>query len=256
MGFLHEGHLSLVRESRKQCDITIVSIFINPTQFAPGEDLSVYPKDIEKDLSLLEKEGVDYVFLPDNDEIYPSGYQTYVDVTEISKKQEGEFRPDHFRGVTTIVAILFNIVYPDKAFFGQKDAQQSVVIKQMVKDLRFNITIIVCPTVREKDGLAMSSRNIFLNPAQREKSLIISRSLFQAEDIINKGEKDTASIIRAINNNFLRETSVHLNYIRIADAEYFSEPKSLEKGKEYFVLIACKIGSTRLIDNILVKVPV
>jgi pantoate--beta-alanine ligase len=255
MGFLHEGHLSLVRESENSCDNTIVSIFVNPTQFAPNEDFNKYPRDTNRDLSLLEKERVDIVFIPEAEDIYPPDFQTYVEVTDISKRHEGEFRPSHFRGVTTIVAMLFNIVRPHKSFFGQKDAQQTVVIKQMVKDLKFDTEVIVCPTVREPDGLAMSSRNIFLDSQQREKALVISRSLQQSQKLISEGVTDPFNIIKTINNNFLKETSIHLNYIRIADADNFSEPKTLEKGKEYFILIACKIGSTRLIDNVLVKVP-
>jgi pantoate--beta-alanine ligase len=256
MGYLHEGHLSLVRASKDAADATFVSIFVNPTQFAPHEDFNKYPRDTEKDLALLNKEGVDYVFLPKQEDIYTHNFQTYVEVTEISKQQEGEFRPTHFKGVTTVVSILFNIIKPHKAFFGQKDAQQTVVIKRMVNDLKFDIDIIVCPTVREKDGLALSSRNIFLDPVQREKALVISRSLFQAEEIVSKGERDPGVVIKAINNNFLKETSVHLNYLRIVDAENFTEPKLMQKGKEYFVLAACKIGRTRLIDNVLVKIPV
>jgi pantoate--beta-alanine ligase len=256
MGFLHEGHLSLVKASKENCDQTLVSIFVNPAQFAPNEDYNKYPRDTERDLALLEKEGVDFVFLPEKEVIYPPGFQTYTEVIEITKKQEGEFRPSHFKGVTTIVAVLFNIIRPHKAFFGQKDAQQTAVIKRMVKDLKFDIEIVVCPTVREEDGLAMSSRNIFLEPVQREKSLVISRSLFQAEKLIAAGEKDVSTVIKTINNNFLKETSIHLNYIRIVDAEDFNEPKIMEKGKEYFILIACKIGGTRLIDNVLVKIPV
>jgi pantoate--beta-alanine ligase len=256
MGYLHEGHLSLVRASKNSCDITIVSIFINPAQFSANEDLSVYPQDINRDSELLKKEGADYVFIPERDDIYPAGFETYIEVTQISKKQEGEFRPSHFKGVTTVVAILFNMIHPHKAFFGQKDAQQSVIIKRMVRDLKFNTGVVVCPTVRESDGLAMSSRNIFLDKLQREKSLVISRSLFQAEDLVKAGERNPSAIIRIINNNFLKETSVHLNYIRIVETENFVEPQMLEKGKEYFVLIACKIGTTRLIDNVLIKIPI
>jgi pantoate--beta-alanine ligase len=254
MGFLHDGHLTLVRQSIKNCDVTVVSIFVNPTQFSPTEDLSSYPRNLEKDFSLLANEGVDYVFVPDASEIYPEKFQTYVEVSEITKKHEGEFRPTHFKGVTTVVAILFNIVQPDKAFFGQKDAQQSVVIKKMVRDLNYDIEIIVVPTVREAGGLAMSSRNTYLDIKQKQKALIIYNSLNQAKELIAAGERDSRVLIKNINNNFLLETSVHLNYIRIVDAEDFTEPVTLEKGKSYFILIACKIGTTRLIDNLLVEV--
>jgi len=256
MGFLHEGHLSLVRESKQQCNYTFVSIFVNPAQFAPNEDFNKYPRDLNSDLELLKRENADYVFIPEAGDIYTKDFQTYVEVTEVSKKQEGEFRPSHFKGVTTIVAILFNIIRPHKAFFGQKDAQQCAVIKRMVKDLRIDTDIVVCPTLREPDGLAMSSRNIYLNPQQHEKALILNRSLIQAGELIKSGEKDSSVIIKAINNNFLKETSVHLNYIRIVNAADFTEPKILKEGEEYYILIACKIGTTRLIDNLLINVPV
>jgi pantoate--beta-alanine ligase len=257
MGFLHEGHLSLIRESKKICTKTIASIFVNPAQFGANEDFNKYPRDTDRDTALLEKEGVDYLFIPEANEIYPpGGYLTYVEVTDLSKKHEGEFRPDHFKGVTTIVAMLFNIIRPAKAFFGQKDAQQAVIIKRMVKDLKYNTEVIICPTLRENDGLAMSSRNIYLDPAQREKALILYNSLTSAEKLIQAGERDVLTIKKTVNNFFLRETSIHLNYIRVVNAESFSEPELLEDGKEYYILIACKIGTTRLIDNLFVKLPV
>jgi pantoate--beta-alanine ligase len=185
MGFLHEGHLSLVRESKKKCDVTFVSIFVNPSQFAPNEDFTNYPRDMERDLRMLGSEGTDYVFIPGTEEIYPNNFQTSVEVTGITKKHEGEFRPTHFRGVTTIVSILFNIIKPQKAFFGQKDAQQASVITRMVKDLNYDIDIVICPIVREPEGLAMSSRNIYLTPEQREKALVILKSLKTAEQLVN-----------------------------------------------------------------------
>lgn len=253
MGFLHEGHLSLVRESRKKCDITVVSIFVNPSQFAPSEDFSKYPRDMERDLSILNKEGTDYVFTPGTEEIYPDNFQTYVEVTGITKRHEGEFRPTHFRGVTTIVSILFNIIKPHKAFFGQKDAQQASVITRMVKDLNYDIDVVICPIVREPEGLAMSSRNIYLTPEQREKASVILKSLLTAEQMVTSGQRDAFSIIKAVNNYFLKESSVHLNYIRVVEKVSFTEPEILENGKEYYVLIACKIDTTRLIDNLLLK---
>jgi len=254
MGYLHKGHLSLIEESKRRADITIVSVFVNPTQFAPNEDFTTYPRDIDKDTRLLEAIGTDYLFFPSADDIYPENFQTIVDVTEITKIIEGEFRPTHFKGVTTIVAILFNCVKPDFAFFGQKDAQQAAVIKRMVKDLKYTIEVVICPIVREPDGLAMSSRNVFLSPNEREKAIIINKSLKQAEDYIKNGERNPIVIIKKINNNFIKEVSIHLNYIRIVNAETFKEVDKLEAGKNYYCLIAAKVGSTRLIDNNLIHI--
>jgi pantoate--beta-alanine ligase len=254
MGFLHEGHLSLIKESKNKADVTIVSIFVNPTQFSPTEDFGSYPRDLKRDTSVLEEAGVDYLFYPSAEEIYPESFQTYVDVTEITKRIEGEFRPTHYKGVTTIVSILFNCVRPDLAFFGQKDAQQSAVIQHMVDDLKYPIEIVVCPIIREPDGLAMSSRNIYLKPDEREKALIISRSLKQAEEMIKKGERNAITIIKKINNNFINEKSVHVNYIRIVDSGTFKEVDLLEPQKRYYILIAAKVGITRLIDNNLVQI--
>ena len=252
MGFLHKGHLSLIEESKKRADITLVSIFINPTQFAPNEDFSTYPRDLDRDTRMLAAAGTDFLFCPIVKDIYPENFQTYIDVSEISKIIEGEFRPTHFKGVTTIVTILFNCVKPDYAFFGQKDAQQAVVIKRMVEDLKFKIEMVICPIVREPDGLAMSSRNIHLSSGEREKALLINKSLNQAEEIIAAGERNTAVIIKKINNNFIKERSIHLNYIRIVNAETFEEVDKLEKGNNYYCLIAAKVGNTRLIDNHLI----
>jgi pantoate--beta-alanine ligase len=254
MGYLHQGHLSLIEESKKRADITIVSVFVNPTQFAPNEDFSAYPRDIDRDSSLLEQAGTDYLFFPSAADIYPDNFQTYVDVSEISKIIEGEFRPTHFKGVTTIVSILFNCVRPDFAFFGQKDAQQAAIIKRMVRDLKYAIDVVICPIVREPDGLALSSRNVYLSPEEREKALIISKSLKQAKEIIHAGERDTIAIVKRINNSFIKEKSVHLNYIRIVNAETFKEVNKLETGKDYYCLIAAKVGSTRLIDNNLIHI--
>ena len=254
MGYLHKGHLSLIEESKKRVDITVVSVFVNPAQFAPNEDYVTYPRDLERDSKLLEETGTDYLFFPSAEEIYPEDFQTYVDVSEITKIIEGEFRPTHFRGVTTIVSILFNCVKPDYAFFGQKDAQQAAVIKRMVNDLKYTIEVIICPIIREPDGLAMSSRNVYLSPQEREKALLLNKSLKQAEEIIIAGERNTAAIVKKINNNFIKEKSIHLNYIRVVNAETFKEVDKLETGKEYYCLIAAKVGSTRLIDNILIHI--
>ena len=250
MGFLHEGHLSLIRQSKKTCDKTIVSIFVNPTQFGPSEDFKSYPRDVQRDNKLLEDEGVDFLFLPSTEEIYPKDFQTYVNVESITKKLEGEFRPTHFRGVATVVLILFNCIQPDYAFFGQKDAQQLTVIKQMVKDLKLDLKIIGCPIVRESDGLAMSSRNVYLSSSERNDALVLYRSLELAKKIISSGEKRVNIILSDINELFIKVTSANLDYIKIVEADTFEIVDELEKGKEYFVLVACKIGMTRLIDNI------
>ncbi|MGE5435832.1 MAG: pantoate--beta-alanine ligase [Syntrophothermus sp.] len=254
MGYLHEGHLSLVKASKSKSDITIVSIFVNPTQFGPNEDFNKYPRDFEKDKSLLEEEGVDIIFYPDNKEIYPEHFQTYVEVTEIQKKHEGEFRPTHFKGVATIVSILFNAVKPDFAFFGQKDAQQVSLLKQMIRDLKFEINIIVCPIIREESGLAKSSRNIYLSDEEKQKALLLYNSLNMAKQMIEQGERKSSNIIKKMNQNFLAEKKIHLNYIRIVEENTFQETEQLEKGKSYFILIACKIGTTRLIDNLLFSI--
>jgi pantoate--beta-alanine ligase len=253
MGFLHKGHISLIKESKKRADVTIVSVFVNPTQFAPNEDFSKYPRNIDKDTLLLIQEGTDFLFYPPVEEIYSKNHQTYVEVTEITKILEGEFRPTHYRGVTTIVAILFNSIKPDFAFFGQKDAQQAAVIRQMVDDLKYDIEIIECPIVREDDGLAMSSRNIFLSPSEREKALIINKSLTHAKDLITSGEHNVKNVIKKINNIFINESTIHLNYLRIVDSETFKEIEKLEEGNSYYVLVAAKVGNTRLIDNLLVQ---
>ena len=254
MGFLHDGHISLIRKSHELCNVTVVSVFVNPTQFAPGEDLESYPRDIDSDKILLEKNKVDFLFLPSAEEIYPPNYNTYVEVLGLSNKFEGEFRPTHFRGVTTIVAILCNIVRPRKAFFGQKDAQQVSVINKMIKDLKFDFDLIICPTVREPDGLAMSSRNIYLTADERQKALLLSQSLNEAKKLIDDGERNVLSIVKKMNSNFIPEKSIQLNYITIVSIESFAEAEILEADKSYFILIAAKVGKTRLMDNLLVDI--
>lgn len=254
MGFLHEGHLSLIRKSKKTCNATIVSIFVNPTQFGPSEDFKSYPRDVERDNKLLESEGVDYIFLPSTEEIYTNNFQTFVNVENITKKLEGEFRPTHFRGVSTIVLILFNCVQPDYAFFGQKDAQQLAVIKQMVQDLKLNVKIIGCPIVREEDGLAMSSRNVYLSLTERKEALILHRSLELAKKIISSGEKSVNVILSEMNQLISKTPSSKLDYIKIVEADTFEITDELKSDEEYYILIACKIGKTRLIDNIKIKI--
>ena len=254
MGYLHEGHLSLIKKSKAKCDITVVSIFVNPTQFAPSEDLSKYPRDIKRDKKNLTAAGVDYLFYPDVNEIYPSGFQTYVEVENITKILEGEFRPTHFRGVTTIVSILFNAVLPHFAFFGQKDAQQAAVIKRMVQDFKINLKIIVCPIVREKDGLALSSRNVYLSEKEREDALVLYNSLRLAVKLINDGEREVEKIISEMEKFILSVDISNLDYIGIVNSESFEPIKTISSGSSYYILIACKIGTTRLIDNILLRI--
>jgi len=254
MGYLHEGHLSLIKQSKRNCDITIVSIFVNPTQFGPSEDFNNYPRNIETDSKLLESNGVDYLFVPSAEEIYPKNFQTYLNVEIVTKILEGEFRPNHFRGVTTVVLILFNCVQPDFAFFGQKDAQQLSVIKQMVKDLKLDLKIISCPIIRENDGLAMSSRNVYLSDSERKEALVLYKSLQTVKKLISSGEKKVNFILSEMNELYSKVPSANVDYIKIVKADNFEIVDELIEGKEYFVLIACKIGVTRLIDNILVTV--
>jgi pantoate--beta-alanine ligase len=254
MGFLHEGHLSLVKRSKELCDVTIVSIFVNPTQFSPSEDLALYPHDNEKDNKLLLEQKVDYLFYPDAKEIYPENFQTFVAVNQITKKLEGEFRPTHFKGVTTVVNILFNCVMPDHAFFGQKDAQQAAVIKQMVNDLKTPVNIIVCPIIRETDRLAMSSRNVYLSEDERKDALALYKALQKAEKMIGEGERRVSLIILEMITIITNVKSSKLDYIKIVESKSFEAAEELKSSNEYYILIACKIGNTRLIDNELIKV--
>lgn len=254
MGYLHEGHLSLVRYAKKNSDICVVSIFVNPTQFGPSEDFNRYPRDEIRDLKLLEQENCDYVFIPEVNEIYTKDFSTYVVEKKYSKILEGEFRPTHFEGVTTIVAKLFNIVQPDFAVFGQKDAQQAFIIQKIVKDLNIPIRIDVLPIVREFDGLAMSSRNVYLNKDEREKASILYKSLKYAEDLISAGECKVNVLIDKIETYIKQVKIVKIDYIEVVEKETFEKVNVLEKGKTYFILLAVHIGRTRLIDNLLVEV--
>lgn len=249
MGYLHQGHISLVQESKKENDITIVSIFVNPTQFSPNEDLSKYPRDYVRDHQLLLDAGCDVLFYPDVEEIYPKDFQTFVTVDEITQKLEGEFRPTHFRGVTTIVNILFNIVQPHKAYFGQKDAQQCAVISKMVEDLNMNLSIVVCPIVREDDGLAMSSRNVYLSPSERNDALVLSKALKEADSLIKRGERDSVRIKSEMISILKSVDTSEIDYAEIVDFKSFEKVSLLEEGNKYLILIACRIGKTRLIDN-------
>jgi len=254
MGFLHKGHLSLIKKSKKKADITVVSIFVNPTQFAPNEDLEKYPRNLKKDKELLRNEKVDILFFPDASKIYGENFQTFVNVNKITGILEGEFRPTHFKGVTTVVSILFNCVKPDFAFFGQKDAQQATVITRMTADLKFDTKIVVCPIIREKDGLAMSSRNVYLTEQERKDALVLSKSLKMAKSLIGNGELKSSKILSQMKRKINSVSTSKLDYINIVNSETFEIAKELRKGNKYFILIACKIGKTRLIDNTLINI--
>lgn len=252
MGYLHEGHLSLMKRAREENDIVVISIFVNPTQFCEGEDYEVYPRDLEKDSKLAEKVGVDYVFTPEVNEMYPEGYNTYVEVLGVTDKLCGASRPGHFRGVTTIVLKLFNIVTPNRAYFGQKDAQQVFVIKKMVNDLNIPIEIVPCPIVRESDGLAMSSRNTYLSEEERREALVLSKSLFWAKKEIQRGQLNANTIKAEMKKMILCQPSAEIDYIEILNYDTFEEIEKIHG--EVLIALAVKIGKTRLIDNITVEV--
>ena len=249
MGYLHEGHLSLVRQARLECASVVVSIFVNPTQFGPQEDLAAYPRDLPRDLRLLEDMGVDLVWVPTVEMMYPPGYQTWVSVDEVTKPLEGSRRPTHFRGVTTIVAKLFNSVQPQKAYFGQKDAQQAVVIRRMVEDLNFPLEVRVCPIVREGDGLAMSSRNIYLNPSERRAAPILYQAMQAAQMTFESGERDADLLRKIVSEKIQIEPLASLQYVSCADPETLQELTGLiDRG---LLSLAVFFGNTRLIDNII-----
>ena len=254
MGYLHTGHLSLMRIARQHSDVVISTIFVNPTQFSPNEDFSTYPRDIERDTTLASSAGTDILFTPETKEMYPVHYFTYVDVEKITGVLEGKFRPTHFRGVTTIVVKLFNITKPHVAVFGQKDAQQAVVIKQMAKDLNFDILIIVAPIVREADGLAMSSRNVYLSSVERKEALVLSRSLKLAEQLIAQGGHQSSMVMKEMNKLITAQPSAHIDYISIADPVTLQEKSELTPGETVLISLAVRIRTTRLIDNTLVTV--
>ena len=247
MGYLHEGHLDLVRRARGENPTVVVSIFVNPTQFGPSEDFVAYPRDLNRDLKLLEKEKVDIVFVPLHEEMYPPGFSSWVDVEKITERLEGASRTGHFRGVTTVVAKLFNIVQPTKAYFGQKDAQQAVVIKRMVADLNMNLEIVVVPTVRENDGLAMSSRNSYLTSEERQAAAVLFKSLSLARQLGQGGEKDADKIRQQMTSLIQKEPLAKIDYISIADADTLEELKLIDRSA--LASLAIRIGKTRLIDN-------
>jgi len=247
MGYLHEGHLALVKQARIENSTVIVSIYVNPAQFGPREDFGAYPRDLDRDLGLLRGEVVDTVFVPSNEEMYPPEFSTWVDVEKVSEQLEGASRPGHFRGVATVVAKLFNIVQPTKAYFGQKDAQQAVVIKRMVADLNMVIEIVVVPTVRESDGLAMSSRNIYLSPRERQAATILFKALTLARQLRQGGGKDAEKIRRQMTSLIQKELLARIDYVSIADAETLKELNLIDRPA--LASLAVKIGKTRLIDN-------
>ena len=249
MGYLHEGHLSLVRYAKQNSDFCVVSIFVNPTQFGPNEDFNCYPRDEQRDLNLLEKENCDFVFIPSAQEMYGEDYQTYVKVRKYSEILEGEFRPTHFEGVTTVIIKLFNIVQPDFAVFGQKDAQQAFIIQKMVDDLNIPIRIDVLPIVRESDGLAMSSRNVYLNEEERKQALCLFNGIKLAEKLFNEGERSAKKLIESVKDFISQYPLAKIDYVEIVDKKNFNKVEALKDGSEYYLLLAVRIGNTRLIDN-------
>jgi len=251
MGCLHEGHLSLIKKARKDTDCVVVSIFVNPIQFGPREDLKEYPQDLKRDLGLCRKIGVDIVFLPDTKSMYSNGFSTYVNVEGITDGLCGAARPGHFKGVATVVMKLFNIVRPDIVYFGQKDAQQAIVIKKMTKDLNMPVKVKVLPIVRERNGLAMSSRNLYLSPRERGQALSIYKSLKLAEGLYKNGERDSGKIIKRMRNVILDQKDAKIDYVSIVN---FKTLKAVNKiSEKALVALAVKFGSTRLIDNIILS---
>jgi pantoate--beta-alanine ligase len=249
MGALHEGHLSLMREARAQCDTLVVSIFVNPTQFGPKEDFAKYPRDLNRDARLLTSENVDYLFAPDVKDIYADGFSTYVTVEGLSEQLEGASRRGHFRGVATVVAILLNIVRPDVAFFGQKDAQQAAVLKRMVRDLAFDTKVVVLPIVREASGLALSSRNAFLNHEEKRAASALNRGLSKAEAAYADGERQAARLIEIVRSTIETEPLARIDYISVNDA-YTFEPLNEIAHQRALLSLAVFVGKTRLIDNV------
>jgi len=247
MGFLHEGHLALVKRAKADNSIVMVSIYVNPAQFGPREDLGAYPRDLNRDLELLRKEGTDIVFVPSDDEMYPREFSSWVDVEKVTERLEGASRPGHFRGVATVVAKLFNIVQPTRAYFGQKDAQQVVVINRMVADLNMNLEVVIVPTVRESDGLAMSSRNVYLSPKERQAATTLFKALTLARQLRQGGEKDAEKIRRQMTGLVGREPLAQIDYVSIADAGTLEELDLVDHPA--VASLAVKIGKTRLIDN-------
>jgi pantoate--beta-alanine ligase len=252
MGALHEGHLSLVREARRMCDTVVVSVFVNPKQFAPTEDFQTYPRDLTKDTMLLADYNVDYIFAPAVEEIYPKNFSTHVEVEGLSDQLEGAARPGHFRGVATVLTILFNIVRPDFAYFGQKDAQQTLVVRRMVRDLAMDTEIVVLPTVREESGLAFSSRNAYLSEGERRAAPVLRRALARAESAYGEGERNGKRIAELVRADIEREPAAQIEYVSVADAETLAPLERLDD-RPVLVSLAVRFGKTRLIDNVLLN---
>lgn len=252
MGYFHEGHLTLMREARKECDVVVVSLFVNPLQFGPKEDFAEYPRNFERDVSMARAEGVDAIFAPDEREMYPPGFCTYVEVEGLTRGLCGRSRPGHFRGVTTVVSKLFNIVQPDRAYFGQKDAQQLLVVRRMVEDLNMPLEVVAVPIVREPDGLAMSSRNVYLSPEQRRAATVLYRSLVAAEKAVAGGERDVEKIRALVVDMIRSEPLAEIDYVEILSWPELKEISRLD-GKALLAL-AVKFGRTRLIDNTVLEV--
>ncbi|HEV2913076.1 MAG TPA: pantoate--beta-alanine ligase [Pyrinomonadaceae bacterium] len=252
MGALHDGHLSLVREARRMCDVVVVSVFVNPAQFGPGEDFNRYPRDLTNDAALLTDYNVDYIFAPAMDEIYPKNFSTYVTVEGLSEQLEGASRPGHFRGVATVVTVLLNIVRPDFAFFGQKDAQQTLIVKRLVRDLAFDTEIVVLPTVREESGLALSSRNAYLNDEERQAASVLYRALARAKEAYKEGERNGARLAGTVRSTIETEPRARIDYISVSDAETLEKLDKLDD-RTVLLAIAVQVGRTRLIDNIVLN---
>ncbi|MBA3355601.1 MAG: pantoate--beta-alanine ligase [Pyrinomonadaceae bacterium] len=248
MGALHEGHLSLVREARRMCDVVVVSVFVNPAQFGPGEDFEHYPRDLTKDTALLTDYNVDFIFAPPIEEIYPKGFSTYVNVEGLSEQLEGTTRPGHFRGVATVVTILLNVVRPDFAFFGQKDGQQAIIIRRLVRDLALDSEIIVLPTVREDSGLAMSSRNLYLKPEEQEAASVIHHALAKAKETYKAGERNCTKLTELVRTIIEAEPRVRVDYVSITDGETLEKLDKLDE-RPMLIAVAAYVGKTRLIDN-------
>ena len=253
MGYLHEGHLALMRQARQECGRVVASIFVNPLQFGAGEDFAVYPRDLERDARLCREVGVDFLFTPQMAEIYPAGFATHVEVTGLTESLCGRSRPGHFRGVTTVVSKLFNMVLPDRAYFGQKDAQQVLVIKRMVTDLNMPLDVAIVRTVRENDGLAMSSRNVYLSAAERAAAPILYRALQKAAGLIRDGERSAAVVINRMKEIIGQEPAFTIDYLAIVDQGTLQDLEQLQG--PILIALAAKIGKTRLIDNIMLEVP-
>lgn len=253
MGALHEGHLSLVREARRMCDVVVVSVFVNPTQFGPGEDFDRYPRDLTNDTCLLSDYNVEYIFAPAVEEIYPKNFATYVNVEGLSEQYEGAARPGHFRGVATVLTVLFNTVRPDFAFFGQKDAQQTLVVRRLVRDLAFDTEIVVLPTVREESGLALSSRNAFLSKDERKAATVLYRALSQAREVYKEGERHPKRLAETVRALVEAEPLARLDYVTVADAETMEKFDRINDERPVLIAVAVRLGPTRLIDNIIIQ---